>query len=175
MPNIKVSLPSTQCILGLLTGLLIVKSLYKSPSWLHSSRWNYHLTISWSQSSWSPTFNIINIVNIVTWPSQSSWSPTGLSWWWLASSSSPPPSLSSHYSSGEDLTPTGDWHHSSSLTVSSARNLLRSPWNQLIPEITPNFETIMFLRTFRTTWELLTKSKPIRCKLSSSSSRCLIS
>ena len=35
-----------QCILGLLTGLLIVKVLYKTPAWLHSSRLNLILIIA---------------------------------------------------------------------------------------------------------------------------------
>lgn len=35
-----------QCILGLLTGLLIVKVLYKTPAWLHSSRLNHILIIA---------------------------------------------------------------------------------------------------------------------------------
>ena len=35
-----------QCILGLLTGLLIVKVLYKTPAWLHSSRLNHFLIIA---------------------------------------------------------------------------------------------------------------------------------
>ena len=35
-----------QCILGLLTGLLIVKVLYKTPTWLHSSRLNLILIIA---------------------------------------------------------------------------------------------------------------------------------
>ena len=34
-----------QCILGLLTGLMMVKALYKSPSWLHSSRLDGHYAI----------------------------------------------------------------------------------------------------------------------------------
>ena len=35
-----------QCILGLLTGLFIVKVLYKTPTWLHSSRLNHILIIA---------------------------------------------------------------------------------------------------------------------------------
>ena len=35
-----------QCILGLLTGLLIVKVLYKTPTWLYSSRLNLILIIA---------------------------------------------------------------------------------------------------------------------------------
>ena len=35
-----------QCILGLLTGLLIVKVLYKTPTWLHSSRLNHIFIIA---------------------------------------------------------------------------------------------------------------------------------
>ena len=46
-----------QCILGLFTGLLIVRCLYKSPTWLNCSRLNnFHSIISlkcwWSGPSW---------------------------------------------------------------------------------------------------------------------------